>query len=64
MSSQFRHEPRSGLTIDILGSAIVLAVVWAILTMLFAGPAHISSSADIYDSVMAEDQDWQMLANR
>lgn len=75
MNSRFRHDPRPDLAFDLLGSAIVLAIVWGTFTMLFAEPSRwtaaeifapleMSVSFDLYDSVMTEDEDWQMLASR
>ena len=75
MNSLSRHDPRSDLAIDVVGSAIALAIVWGAFSMLFgspatlslnetAAPAATSASFDIYDSVMTQDQDWLMLASR
>ncbi|CAN5579126.1 hypothetical protein BH10BDE1_BH10BDE1_33850 [soil metagenome] len=75
MNSQIRHDPRSDLAIDVVGSAIALAIVWGALSMLFGTPATLSfnetvapaamtASFDLYDSVMTQDEDWLMLASR
>ncbi len=68
------HNLLSGLALDLIGSAIALAVVWGLMTTLFEIPSiHDQLRAtppvkmaynDLYDSVMTEDSDWQMLARQ
>jgi hypothetical protein len=75
MNFQIRHDPRPALAVDVLGSAIALAIVWGAVAMLFGeplplrtsdqvAPVEMSASFDIYDSVMTQDEDWEMLASR
>lgn len=74
MKTQFRLNPLTGFATDLLGSAIALTLVWGAFKMLFPEATRLEAteavsverkvSAELYDSVMTEDQDWVMLASR